>query len=173
MAEDQSTPVGTQPQSPATNSEIPGQGPGIRVVSQYIKDLSFENPGISNAQAQPNIDLGIDVGATAHSGGPDLYEVSLRMQAKALAGEKVLFMLELDYAGLFQLQNFKNEDMEGALLIECPRQIFPFARRIISDITRDGGFPPLLVDPIDFRTLYITQKQRQAGAPATPPTASA
>ncbi|MEO9970659.1 MAG: protein-export chaperone SecB [Hyphomonadaceae bacterium] len=165
MAEDQSVPAGTQPQNPAPAAT----GPAIRVVSQYIKDLSFENPGVTNAQAQPNIDLGIDVGATAHAGGPDLYEVSLRMQAKALANENVLFMLELDYAGLFQLQNFNNEDMEAALLIECPRQIFPFARRIISDITRDGGFPPLLVDPIDFRNLYITQKQRQAAAPETPP----
>ena len=165
MAEDQSVPAGTQPQNPAPAAT----GPAIRVVSQYIKDLSFENPNVANPQVQPNIDLGIDVGATAHSGGPDLYEVSLRMQAKALASENVLFMLELDYAGLFQLKNFKNEDMEAALLIECPRQIFPFARRIISDITRDGGFPPLLVDPIDFRNLYITQKQRQTAAPETPP----
>jgi len=164
MAEDQSAPAGNQPVAPAP------QGPNIRVVSQYIKDLSFENPGITNTQAQPNIDLGIDVGATAHAGGENLFEVSLRMQAKALSGESVLFMLELDYAGLFQLQNFKNEDMEAALLIECPRQIFPFARRIISDVTRDGGFPPLLVDPIDFRALYLTQKQRQAAAPAGTPT---
>ncbi len=162
MAENQPDPAGTQP--PAAP-----QGPSIRVVSQYIKDLSFENPGITSPQTQPNIDLGIDVGATAHAGGENLYEVSLRMQAKALAGEKVLFMLELDYAGLFQLQSFKNEEMEAALLIECPRQIFPFARRIISDITRDGGFPPLLVDPIDFRALYITQKQRQAAAPDDAP----
>jgi preprotein translocase subunit SecB len=166
MAEDQSAPAGTQP-APAAP-----QGPNIRVVSQYIKDLSFENPGITSPQSQPNIDLGIDVGATAHAGGENLYEVSLRMQAKALAGETVLFMLELDYAGLFQLQNFRNEEMESALLIECPRQIFPFARRIISDITRDGGFPPLLVDPIDFRALYLTQKQRQAATPnGTPATA--
>ena len=163
MAENQPAPAGTQP--PAAEP----QGPNIRVVSQYIKDLSFENPGITSPQAQPNIDLGIDVGATAHSGGENLYEVSLRMQAKALAGETVLFMLELDYSGLFQLQNFKNEEMEAALLIECPRQIFPFARRIISDITRDGGFPPLLVDPIDFRALYISQKQRQAAAPDDAP----
>ncbi len=166
MAEDQSVPAGNQPAPTAP------QGPNIRVISQYIKDLSFENPGLLNTQAQPNIDLGIDVGATAHTGGENLYEVSLRMQAKALTGDKVMFMLELDYAGLFQLQNFKNEDMEAALLIECPRQIFPFARRIISDITRDGGFPPLLVDPIDFRALYLSQKQRQAAAPggaASPP----
>lgn len=165
MAEDQSAPAGAQPAPTAP------QGPSIRVVSQYIKDLSFENPGITSPQSQPNIDLGIDVGATAHAGGENLYEVSLRMQAKALAGETVLFMLELDYAGLFQLQNFKNEEMEAALLIECPRQIFPFARRIISDITRDGGFPPLLVDPIDFRALYLTQKQRQAAPNGTPSTA--
>lgn len=169
MAEDQSAPAGSQPQTPAPAPT----GPGIRVVSQYIKDLSFENPGSANPQTQPNIDLGIDVGATAHAGGKDIYEVSLRMQAKAVSGETVLFMLELDYAGLFQLQNFKNEDMEAALLIECPRQIFPFARRIISDITRDGGFPPLLVDPIDFRSLYVTQKQRQGVSVTGTPPASA
>ena len=144
-------------------------------MSQYIKDRSFETPGIINPQNQPNIDLGIDVGATAHAGGQNLYEVSLRMQAKALTNDKVMFMLELDYAGLFQLQNFEKSDgdMEAALLIECPRQIFPFARRIISDVTRDGGFPPLLVDPIDFRALYLTQKQKQAAAPAAPSTTSA
>jgi len=169
MAEDQSAPAGAQPQNPQATPGAGAQGPSIRVVSQYIKDLSFENPGAMAPKTQPNIDLGIDVGATAHAGGQDVYEVSLRMQAKALADETVLFMLELDYAGLFQLQNFSAEETEAALLMECPRQIFPFARRIISDITRDGGFPPLLVDPIDFRALYVTQKQRQAAAPAAAP----
>lgn len=154
MSEETPAQPGIQPAQP--------NAPAIRILGQYIKDLSFENPGNrTQSQAQPNIDLGIDVGATAHENGNNIFEVSIRIQAKALAEQNVLFVLELDYAGMFQLQAFKPEDIEPALLIECPRLIFPFARRIISDITSDGGFPPLLVDPIDFRNLYLTQKQRQ------------
>jgi len=173
MAIETPAPEGTA----ASGAPQAAAGPALRILSQYIKDLSFENPGVRNApQVQPNIDLGIDVGATAHEEGGDIFEVSTRIQAKAVAEETVLFMLELDFAGLFQLQGFTQEEMEPALLIECPRLIFPFARRIISDITRDGGFPPLLVDPIDFRNLYLSQKQRQqqqmaeqttAGGPAS------
>ena len=134
-----------------------------------VKDLSFENPGVRGAgQTQPNIDLGIDVGATAHTDGNNIFEVSIRVQAKALIEQEVMFLLELDYAGVYQLNGFKAEEMEPVLLIECPRLIFPFARRVISDITRDGGFPPLLIDPIDFRNLYLSQKQRQQQASAEP-----
>jgi len=157
-------PTGDTAQAPAA--------PGIRILAQYIKDLSFENPVVRSApQVQPNIDLGIDVGATAHEDGNDIFEVSIRVQAKAQAEETVIFMIELDYAGLFQMQNFKAEEMEPALLIECPRLIFPFARRIIADISRDGGFPPLMVDPIDFRNLYLSQKQRQHEMAQQSPTA--
>ena len=164
MAED--TPAPTGPAAAPIDGQA--QAPAIRILAQYVKDLSFENPGVRGApQSQPNIDLGIDVGATAHEDGNNIFEVSIRAQAKALAEDNVLFMLELDYAGMFQLQGFKPEEMEPALLIECPRLIFPFARRIISDITRDGGFPPLLVDPIDFRNLYLSQKQRQQQAQST------
>lgn len=136
----------------------------MRVLAQYIKDFSFENPGTARAQTQPNIDLGIDVGATPHKDGQNMFEVSLRMQAKASAGDAVLFILELDYAGLFQFESSNMAELEPILLIECPRLLFPFARRVISDITRDGGFPPLLVDPIDFIGLYRSQKARQAEA---------
>ncbi|MEL7130647.1 MAG: protein-export chaperone SecB [Pseudomonadota bacterium] len=153
----------TQGSNPTAQAQ-PRQTPNMRVLAQYIKDFSFENPGTARSQSQPNIDLGIDVNATPHKDGQNMYEVSLRMQAKATAGETTLFILELDYAGLFQLENIQPNELEPMLLIECPRIIFPFARRIISDITRDGGFPPLLVDPIDFVSLYRGQKARQAEA---------
>jgi len=163
MAEETPTPTPTQPQTPQGAPGQPQQeGPSLRILAQYVKDLSFENPGVRGAQGQPNINLGIDVGATPHEDGNNIFEVSLRIEAKATSEDKVLFLLELDYAGMFQLQNFRPEEVEPALLIECPRLIFPFARRIIADLTSDGGFPPLMVDPVDFRSLYLSQKQAQA-----------
>jgi len=154
-----------QPQTPPSPQEGASaqpqqEAPSLRILAQYVKDLSFENPGVRGAQGQPNIDLGIDVGATPHEDGNNIFEVSLRIQAKAVSNENVLFLLELDYAGMLQLQNFRPEEVEPALLIECPRLIFPFARRIIADLTSDGGFPPLMIDPVDFRSLYLSQKQQ-------------
>lgn len=141
------------------------QGPAIRVLSQYIKDLSFENPGAS-VQEQPNIELGIDVGATPKQGDDGVFEVALKLKARAGTQTTALFLLEMEYAGLFQLQGFPPADMEPILLIECPRILFPFARRIIADISAEGGFPPLRIDPVDFAALYNSQKQRAAQAAA-------
>jgi len=145
------------------------QGPSLRVLAQYIKDLSFENPGAQAQNEQMSTDLGIDVKATPHAQGNGIFEVSIRLTAHAKAGETVLFIAELDYAGAFQLQNVPEQDIEPMLLIECPRILFPFARRIIADLTYDGGFPPLRVDPIDFVSLYQQQKAA-AAAPAAPAT---
>jgi preprotein translocase subunit SecB len=171
MAEETPTPAGATSANPGTQAPA---APAINILAQYVKDLSFENPGVSGGgQVQPNIDLGIDVGATAHKDGNNIFEISIRVQAKAQVEQEVMFLLELDYAGMFQLNGFKAEEMEPVLLIECPRLIFPFARRVISDITRDGGFPPLLIDPIDFRNLYLSQKQRQQQAQQSAPTANA
>ena len=156
------------PQAP--NSGQSGSTPaGLRVLGQYVKDLSFENPGHPPVQTQPNIDLGIDVGATPHADGNGLYEVSLKLSAKAAADGTVLFITELDYAGLFQISNVPQNQLEALLLIECPRLLFPFARRIIAEITREGGFPPLLIDPVDFVALYQAQVRRAAAS--DPPTA--
>ena len=152
--------MATQPQQPAE-----AQGPAIRVLNQYIKDLSFENPGAS-VQEQPNIELGIDVGATPKEGSNNTYEVTLKLQARAGTKETALFILEMDYAGLFQVQGFAASDLEAVLLIECPRLLFPFARRIIADVSSEGGFPPLRIDPVDFAQLYNSQKQRAAAAQA-------
>jgi len=150
--------MATQPQDNAQP-----QGPAIRVLSQYIKDLSFENPG-ATVQDQPNIELGIDVGATPVANNDGVFEVTLKLKARAGTQETALFLIEMDYAGQFHLQGFSQADMEPILLIECPRILFPFARRIIADISAEGGFPPLRIDPVDFGALYNSQKQRAQAA---------
>jgi preprotein translocase subunit SecB len=156
------------PNTPQDPNGAKGAAPSMRVLGQYVKDLSFENPGHAPVQSQPNIDLGIDVSATPHADGNGLYEVSLKLSAKAAADGKIMFICELDYAGLFQLQNVAEDQLEPMLLIECPRLLFPFARRIVAEITREGGFPPLLIDPVDFVALFQAQIRRAAAAQATP-----
>lgn len=161
--------------TPSTDGTAPAAGAGevrtpmLRVLAQYVKDLSFENPGLlapANAGA-PEIELGIDV--RVEPGPQDgVFGVDLRLSAKAKrpGGEAVVFICELVYAGLFQLQDARQADVEPMLLIECPRLMFPFARRIIAEVTRDGGHPPLMIDPIDFLSLYRQQRAGQAPAPA-------
>jgi len=153
-----------------TDAPVPPQGgdqpqvPSIRVMGQYVKDLSFENPNAPDSLRQgdqPQIDLSVDVNARAL--GEDMYEVALLMSAKAGRDDKAMFITELTYAGLFQIQNLDDRAREPFLLIECPRIIFPFARRILADATRDGGFPPLMLEPVDFAALYRRQlAQRDA-----------
>lgn len=151
-------------QAPLTGADPDQQGgPQLRALSQFVKDLSFENPGNPMAQGQPNIDIGIDVQATPHRQGNGVYEVSLKLRAVAQIQDTTLFVLELDYGGLFQIDGMNEAEAEPALLIECPRLLFPFARRLIADITREGGFPPLLIDPVDFSALYRNQKLSQSG----------
>lgn len=138
----------TQAQAPA------GQ---IQVLAQYVKDLSFENPAapMSLQGQKPALEVGVDV--QARGLGVDQYEVSIRVRADAKAANQTIFVCELTYAGVFLLKNITQENIQPILLIECPRQLFPFARRVVADTTRDGGFPPLLLDPIDFMTLYRAQ----------------
>jgi preprotein translocase subunit SecB len=136
-------------------SAAPGQGPQLNVVAQYIKDLSFENPNAPQSlqiQQQPQIGIQINVNATPLS-ETDI-EVSLTLEGKAEAGEQVLFAFELDFAGIFRIQGVPPESMQPVVLIECPRLLFPFAREIIASTVRNGGFPPLLLDPVDFVALY-------------------
>lgn len=152
------------PNMPADDAAA--QQPQLRVLAQYVKDLSFENPGAPDTlrpgQATPAIDLGIDVQARAV--GEDTYEVVLTVNAKASREETVVFIAELAYAGLFQLANVQDAEREPFLLIECPRLIFPFARRVLGDTTRDGNFPPLMLDPVDFAGLYRAQLAKRAAA---------
>ena len=153
-------------QQPNPTAAAPAQA--IRVMSQYIKDLSFENPG-ATVQEQPNIDLAIDVAATPKDQAQSVYEVVLKLKARAGTKETALFILEMDYAGLFQAKGFTPESLEPILLIECPRLLFPYARRIISDVSAEGGFPPLRIDPVDFAGLYQAQRQRAAAEASEQP----
>ena len=138
-------------------------GPQIGLLAQYVKDLSFENPNAPaslQSNERPQIDVTINV--NARRVGDEGYEVELKTSVTAKQGDKNAFIVELLYAGLFGIRNLAEENVEPFLLIECPRLIFPFARRIIADATRDGGFPPLMLDPVDFAYLYQQQKGQAA-----------
>ena len=141
--------------------------PQIAVLVQYVKDLSFENPHAPRSMApspqQPNINIQINVDAAPMT-DTDV-EVTLRLEGKAESQNLVLFSFELVFAGVFRIQNVPAESMQPVVLIECPRLLFPFAREIVATATRNGGFPPLLLDPVDFVALY---RQRMAAA-QTPP----
>lgn len=137
--------------------------PQVGVISQYVKDFSFENPNapaVYQWQAQPKIDIQFNIGA--NQVGDDVHEVVLKIDARAEAdGGQVAFVVELSYAGLFGLRNVPDEQLQPFLLAEAPRLLFPFARRILADAVRDGGFPPLMLEPIDFGGLYMSQLQQQ------------
>jgi preprotein translocase subunit SecB len=154
--------------APSTPDEkMPPEAPQLRILAQYVKDLSFENPGspdsLRGGQKSPNIDLGIDV--QARTAAPDTYEVIININARAVReSDEVVFITELAYGGLFQMSNISDADREPFLLIECPRLLFPYARRILADASRDGGFPPLMLDPVDFANLYRQQLNKRAAA---------
>jgi preprotein translocase subunit SecB len=138
---------------PGAGAGIPGEMPNVQIVGQYIKDLSFENPGApAGMTSQPQIDLGIDL--QARRGSAELFEVELKIRVTAKSEDKPLFLIELAYAGLVRLTNIPSDAVQQVLLIQVPFMLFPFARRIIADIVRDGGMPPLMVEPIDFMALY-------------------
>ena len=154
---------------PNENPAAAGAQPQLAIAAQYVKDLSFENPGapqtlLPSTQA-PQIEVGVDVQARQLT--EDRFEVDLKISANAKRGDQTLFLVELHYAGLFQLRNIPRDSLQAVCLIECPRILFPFARRVVADATRDGGFPPLMLDPIDFVELYRRQAQ-QAGVPGGP-----
>ncbi len=139
--------------------------PQVGVLTQYVKDLSFENPNapaVYQWQAQPQIDVQFNIGSQPV--GQDVHEVALRIDIAAKGDQGVAFRIELLYAGLFALRNIPEEQMQPFLFAEAPRILFPFARRVIADTVVDGGFPPLLLDPIDFGALYMQRAaQVQAG----------
>lgn len=158
------------PGAPAvTNGEgAPDQTPGIRVLAQFIRDLSFENPrapeSLRAAAAQPQIDLNVEMNARVRPDG--LFEVDLKLSATAQNEGQPNFQVELLYGGLFQINGIAENDLEPVLLIECPRFLFPFARRIIADVTADGGFPPFMLDPIDFAAVYAARRAQMAAQPS-------
>jgi preprotein translocase subunit SecB len=140
-----------------------GGPPVIQIISQYVKDLSFENPSMGVNIRQPQIDFTVDLQARRVSeNGP--FEVLLKLRVNAVQEEKTLFLLEIAYGGLFALDKIPQDALQPVLLIECPRLMFPFVRRIIADLVSDGGLPPLMIEPIDFAQLYRT-KMQEAGRP--------
>jgi preprotein translocase subunit SecB len=142
--------------------------PAIGMVAQYVKDFSFENPNapaVYNWQEQPRIDVQFNIGTQQVA--EDVFESALKIDITAEGDNGVAFKLELVYAGLFALQNVPADAVQPFLLGEAPRLIFPFARRVVADAVRDGGFPPLMLEPIDFNGLYYQQLQ-QAGMMGEP-----
>ena len=144
--------------------QAPGALP-VHVLAQYVKDLSFENPNAPQTllpgQPQPQVNIGVDV--QVRPAADDIYEVSLQLRAEAKQGETVAFLVELSYGGLFQLPGLPQEHLRPVLMIEGPRLLFPFARAIVADATREGGYPPLMLNPIDFADLYRRQLANEQG----------
>ncbi len=155
------------PQQPAQPAQIP-----LSIQAQYLKDLSFENPMAPNhfnelqqagQSGGPNVN--IEVSTSARQLGEGVFEVSLTVRGDAKVGEKALFVVEATFAGIFAVHGVSEADTKPLLLIEGPRHLFPFARNVVADATREGGFPPLLINPIDFADLY---RRQQANEPAKP-----
>ena len=149
---------------PATST--PPSGFGYNVSMQYVKDFSFENPRAPHVfmaggvQPQVQVSVGVAVAKLADTA----YEVTLTLNTEAKQSEEAVFIAELSYSGVVVLQgSAPDQQIQQLLMIEVPRHLFPFARAILSNATRDGGFPPLLLNPVDFETLYRQQRQQEAG----------
>lgn len=142
----------------------------MQVLAQFIRDLSFENnvalKGLSGTEMQPEVQVGVNLDAKAR-GQANTYEVAAKFKVTSVnkANGDTLFLCELDYGGVFLIEGVPQEQLHPFLLIECPRLMFPYIRRIISDVTHDGGFPPLNIDNVDFLALYRQEiARRQAAA---------
>ncbi|MBV8938437.1 MAG: protein-export chaperone SecB [Alphaproteobacteria bacterium] len=145
-------------------SEPDERPPSFMVKGQYIKDLSFENPNAPHSLAvletRPSIDVRVDLRAQKLQ--EEFYEVQLAVNSRATLEGATLFLVELVYAGVFEVVNVPADRLEALLWVECPFVLFPFARRVVADVTRDGGFPPLMLDPIDFHALYMQQRAKKS-----------
>ncbi|MGE0753585.1 MAG: protein-export chaperone SecB [Alphaproteobacteria bacterium] len=147
-------------------SEHPGPPrsatPSFAVKGQYIKDLSFENPhaphSLLQSDTKPAIEVNVDLRAQKLQ--DNIFEMTMHIAAKASVESNTMFLVELAYGGIFQVTGIPEDQVQHVLLVDCPFVLFPFARRVISDVTRDGGFPPLMLDPIDFHALYLQNKAR-------------
>jgi len=139
--------------------------PTMNVLAQYIRDMSFENilsqKGVGG-QVAPDVQVQVNLDAKKR-GSEDQYElvIKLRIDSKSKESKDQLFLLEIEYGGIFQVSGVPEDQLHPYLLIECPRMLFPFLRRIVSDITRDGGFPPLNLETIDFLSLYKNEIERR------------
>ena len=137
----------------------------IKILSQYIKDLSFENPNIRKLIASPgdSPNLKVEVNVNAERVEGDIYESAIEFKATAANNIGTIYVLETVYAGLFRIESMPEQALEPFLLISAPTTIFPFLRRLVADVTREGGYPPLMLDPIDFASLYMRRQQKMKG----------
>src|SRR5438552_15391443 len=163
------TPGNGGPAQGAAGQQVQAQ---LSVLGQYIKDFSFENPNaprsLAPTQTQPAINIQINVGVQQLAETD--YEVTLKLEGKADSAGTVLFAFDLTFAGVFRVQNVPAEMLQPLIMIECPRLLFPFAREIVANAVRNGGFPPLLLDPVDFVSLYQQRvAQEQSQQPSAPP----
>ncbi len=151
--------------------------PRLQILNQFIRDMSFENFAAQKGltpDGKPEIRVQVNLDAVPR--GPELFDVAMKLKIDSKLAEAPLFLLELDYAGRFQVQNVPNEQLHPLLMIECPRLLFPFLRRIVTDVTRDGGYPPLNLEIIDFLSLYrseMSRRQASGGGSQGPPSALA
>ncbi len=146
----------------------PQTPPEVRIVTHYIRDLSFENVAAQEGKgASGTPEINVQVNMDAGSVGENRYQIGMKINAAAKTPEATRFVVELDYVGVFDIANVPQEHIHPFLFIECPRQILPYARRVISDVTRDGGYPPLMLDNVDFAQLYrakLEEMQAQQAA---------
>lgn len=158
MAEETSADIN----NPALQPNGEDTSPAIGLISQYVKDLSFENPnapGVYQWQDAPQVDVQFNIAADAV--GDNLYEVTLKIDVTSKGDQGTIFVIDLKYAGLFGVRNVPDDQLQPFFLAEAPRILFPFARRVVADAVRDGSFPPLLLEPIDFHGLFMQQVQAQ------------
>jgi preprotein translocase subunit SecB len=146
--------------------------PQVKILAHFVRDLSFENVGaIEGTPAQGAPEISVQVNLDGQNIGEDRYQVNMKLNAKAVNGEHTRFLVELDYSGIFSITSVPEAHIHPMMFIECPRLILPFARRVVADVTRDGGYPPLMLDNVDFATLYrqkleqLRQEQKQQEQP--------
>lgn len=150
------------------DDEKPAESPRVGLLAQYVKDISFENPNAPQsltATGTPEIE--VSVNTSTRRMDPERYETIIKIEITARRETATMFMLEVSYGGLFALENVPEEQLAPICMIECPRQLFPFVRRVVSDATRDGGFPPLMLDPVDFAALYRAELEKRQAASAS------
>ena len=139
----------------ASSEALSSKSPMFTINAQYVKDLSFENPnipGLIQLETEPSVEMNIDVKGTKLDN--NLYEVVLTMTCKGTSGDVALFVAELSYASLVSLKSVPDEKLQRLLVVDCPTLMFPFARNIIAEVTRDGGYPPILMQVVDFNVIY-------------------
>jgi preprotein translocase subunit SecB len=163
-------PPGDAPDAAA--DAAPSAPPQVKILAHFVRDLSFENVGaIEGTSAEGTPEISIQVNLDGKHIGEDRYQVNMKLTAKAVNGEHTRFMVELDYAGIFSINNVQKDHIHPMMFIECPRLILPFARRVMADATRDGGYPPLMLDNVDFAMLYrqkleqLREEKRQQEQP--------